>query len=112
MRQLPAREGSVAEDAVSMPIRYRPEAIGNSVENIWPTSHRDPSSDALGERAWASRRAEPRYRATRPEKEDGRHSETRKIVFIVRSYISGRANFFHLKTQPMKNGPYGILRRI
>lgn len=31
------RERSVAEEAVGMSIRYRPEAIGNSVENIWHT---------------------------------------------------------------------------
>lgn len=48
-KAITARGGSVAEEGVSMPIRYEPEAIGNLVEH---SAHiRAPSLDALLERA-------------------------------------------------------------
>lgn len=71
-KAITVQEGSVAEEGVSMPIRYGPEAIVNLVEY---TAHiRAPSLDALHERAWVLYRAELQHSIN--------SGETRKQIVI------------------------------
>lgn len=71
-KAITVREGSVAKEGVSMPIRYGPEAIVNLVEY---TAHiRAPSLDALHERAWVLYRAELQHSIN--------SGETRKQIVI------------------------------